>query len=95
MGGTLIPEHYVPHKSTQTDVELASIIWGLSLGVTLYTLFTAGKQTFKAYRRARKVTAYMVFVWLEWMSSTTMGVISWFFLKETIEPSLEYFLAIC
>lgn len=95
MGGTFIPDHYVPHKATAEDIELASIIWGVSLGVTLYTFFTAGKQTFKSWRRARRVTAYMAFVWLEWISSTLMGIISWFFLNDTIKPSLEYFLAIC
>ena len=93
--GTLIPEHYVDHTPSAEDIELSSIIWGLSLGASLYTAFTAGKQTFKQWRRARRITTYMTFVWLEWISSTTMGVISWFFLKGSIQPSLEYFMAIC
>lgn len=92
--GTLIPDHYVPHDSSVDDVALSSIIWGLSLGVSLYTFATATKQTMRAHRRAHRITAYMVFVWLEWVSSTIMGVISWLFLKENIKPSLEYFLAI-
>jgi hypothetical protein len=95
MPGTLIPDHFVYHHATTSDVEVASITWGISLGVTLYTFFTAAKQTFKAWRRARRVTVYMIFIWLEWISSTIMGIISWLFMRGSIEPSLEYFLAIC
>ena len=92
--GTLIPDYYVPHQTTEEDIEISSIIWGLSLGCTLYTFFTAGKQTIKSWRRAKTLTLYIALVWLEWASSTIMGVISWCFLKGVIQPSLEYFLAI-
>lgn len=91
--GTLIPDDYVPHESTLNDIALTSVIWGVSLGVSLYTFAVATKQTTRAWHRARRVTFYMVLIWLEWTSSTTMGVISWLFLREKIHPSLEYFLA--
>lgn len=94
MGGTLVPDHYVPHESSLNDVALTSVIWGLSLGVALYCTETATRQTMKAYKRAHRITAYMVFMWLELASSTIMGIISWLFLKGIIQPSLEYFLAI-
>lgn len=69
---------------------------GVCLSVQHYIpFFTAAKQTFKAWRRARRVTVYMMLVWLEWASSTTMGAICWCFLKGSIKPGLEYFMAIC
>lgn len=92
--GTMIPDHYVDHQSTTDEIALSSIIWGLSLGVSLFTFENACHQTMRAYKRAHKITLYVVYVWLEWASSTIMGIISWMFLKGYIGPSLEYFLAI-
>lgn len=92
--GTLVPDRYVEDHASQGDIEISSIIWGLSLGCTLYTFFAAGKQTLKSWRRAKTLTVYMALVWLEWASSTIMGVICWCFLKGSIQPSLEYFMAI-
>lgn len=92
--GTLIPEDFVYHQSSEFEIELASIIWGISLGVSMYTFFVAGKQTFRAWRRARRLTFYMVLMWLGWSASTIMGIISWCFIKSAIQPSLQYFIAI-
>ncbi|VUC20071.1 unnamed protein product [Clonostachys rosea] len=92
--GTLIPEHYVHTVPTAEEIELSCIIWGLSLGISVYGAFAAGKQTFKAWKRAKKVTTYMVLIWLAWIASTVMGIVSWAFLKGSIKPGLEYFLVI-
>jgi hypothetical protein len=93
--GSLLPAHYVNTPPTADEIELSSIIWGLSLGISLYSAFAAGKQTFKAWKRNKKFTSYMLLIWLSWSASTIMGIVSWAFLKGAIEPGLEYFLVIC
>ncbi|KAK0387706.1 hypothetical protein NLU13_3951 [Sarocladium strictum] len=90
--GTLISPSYVPYRPTLNDIILASIIWGISLGVALFTFASATVQTMRAWRETRRVTLYMILMWLEWSSCTAMGVLSWLFLTKVIRPSLEYFL---
>ncbi|KAF7532537.1 hypothetical protein G7Z17_g13627 [Cylindrodendrum hubeiense] len=94
MPGTLIPPWYVPDAPSCDDVSVVSVVWGLSLGLSIFAIIRAANQTFHQWKRARRVTAYMVFIWLELIASTIIGGIGWGFVYGDIPPSFELFFFI-
>ncbi|KAH7149782.1 hypothetical protein B0J13DRAFT_274808 [Dactylonectria estremocensis] len=94
MPGTLIPPWYIPDLPSCNDLTVVSVVWGFSLGLAVFGLIRAGNQTFHQWKRTRRVTAYMVFIWLELVASTVLGGIGWAHVYGTIPPSFEFFFFI-
>ncbi|KAM5342269.1 hypothetical protein ACJ41O_013235 [Fusarium nematophilum] len=94
MTGFLVPDNYVPELPNDTDMNIASIAWGLSLGITVFNCAKAARQTKSAWNRRKRVTAYVALVWVEIISSFLLGVMCWFYLRDKIEPSLQFFFFI-
>lgn len=94
MTGFMVPDNYVPDLPNDTDMNIASIAWGLSLGITIFNISKAGKQTKSAWHRRKRVTAYVALIWIEIISSFLLGVMCWFYLRNKIEPSLQFFFFI-
>lgn len=86
MTGTLVPPWFVLPPVSLDDLITASIFWGIAMGFTILAIVRAANQTVSQWRRARKVTAYMIFIWLEIVVSAILGGISWGYLRETIPP---------
>ncbi|KAH7304144.1 hypothetical protein B0I35DRAFT_382946 [Stachybotrys elegans] len=91
MPGTLIPPWFVPNVPTCEELVVASVTWGVSLGLSIFGLLRAGDQTLAHWRRARRVTDYMVYIWLELAANSIGGGLSWGFMCQDIPPSLWYF----
>ncbi|KAI0967293.1 hypothetical protein F4678DRAFT_248385 [Xylaria arbuscula] len=91
MPGFLVSPNYVAQRTTQSDIVVASIVWGFSLAVSFFTASKARKQTWRAWRRTHRISGYLVMVWGEWLASTIIGILSWLFLYEIIEPSFQFF----
>ncbi|KAM0217634.1 hypothetical protein ACHAQI_001683 [Fusarium lateritium] len=72
--GFLVPDRYVDDLPNETDLNVASIAWGLSLGVLLFNVAKAVRQTRSAWQRRKKVTSYIALLWAEIISSTILGV---------------------
>ncbi|KAH6996978.1 hypothetical protein EDB80DRAFT_138268 [Ilyonectria destructans] len=94
MPGTLIPPWYVSHQPSCDDLVVVSVVWGLSLGLSIFGFIRAADQTFHQWKRARRVTAYMVFIWLELVASTIIGGIGWGHVFGSIPASFELFFFI-
>lgn len=86
--GFLIPPGYVSERPSESNMNDCSIIWGFSLCCAVFTCAKASQQTWLAYRRRKRLNAYIYMVWAEWSASVTISVISWLFLKGTIPPRL-------
>lgn len=92
--GFLVPENYVDDLPNENDMNVASIAWGLSLGVLLFNVAKAVRQTRSAWTRRKKVTSYIALLWAEIISSTILGIMCWFYLEGTIKPSMQFFFFI-
>lgn len=92
--GFLVPDNYVDDLPNETDMNVASIAWGLSLGVLLFNVAKAVRQTRSAWARRKKVTSYIALLWAEIISSTILGIMCWFYLEGTIKPSMQFFFFI-
>lgn len=84
--GTLIPPWYVPEVPSCDDLAAASVVWGVSLGLTAFGVIRAVHQTFSRWRRTRRISAYIIFVWLELVSSTIIGGIAWGYVRQNLKP---------
>ncbi|VUC30396.1 unnamed protein product [Clonostachys rosea] len=91
MPGTFIPPWFVDNPPTPDEFATASVIWGISLGLTLFATIRATNQTYKQWNRKHKVTAYMVFIWLELISSAIIGGTAWGYMRQDIPPSFWYY----
>ncbi|KAI1343167.1 hypothetical protein F5Y15DRAFT_225771 [Xylariaceae sp. FL0016] len=94
MVGFLIPPWFADQQPSNLDMNVASIIWGISLATALFTTSKAGKQSWAIWKRNQSINAYVVLVWLEWTASLIMSVICWFYLWGTIESSFPFFFAV-
>ncbi|KAK3687450.1 hypothetical protein B0T22DRAFT_439081 [Podospora appendiculata] len=89
--GTLVPPWYQQHLLLQSDLLLATFLWGCTIAVSLFAGAKGVRQTYRSWTRSHRVNAYIVMIWLEWWSCLATSIIIWFFLEEDIPPSLWYF----
>ncbi|KAF5556148.1 hypothetical protein FMEXI_1281 [Fusarium mexicanum] len=94
MRGFLVPDHFVADVPGEDEMNLASVVWGISLGITIFTCAKAFQQARSLFRRRRRLNAYAVFVWLEILSSVVMGVIIWLYFRQVVGPSFQYFFSV-
>ncbi|CAH0022601.1 unnamed protein product [Clonostachys rhizophaga] len=84
--GTFVPPYYVPILPNSEELSDASVVWGMSLSLTLFAFIRCFSQTYAQWRRIRKVNLYMVLIWLELWSSTIIGVIYFAYMRGHIPP---------
>ncbi|RBR06495.1 uncharacterized protein FIESC28_11041 [Fusarium coffeatum] len=92
--GFLVPDRYVDDLPNDTDMNIASIAWGLSLGITVFNVAKAVRQTQSSWQRRKKITSYVALLWAEIISSFLLGIMCWFYLRGNIEPSMQFFFFI-
>ncbi|KAJ4112521.1 hypothetical protein NW768_011688 [Fusarium equiseti] len=96
MAGFLVPDHYVNVAPSTTDQLVASIIWGFTVAVGIFSGQKAGKQTWDQYKRTGRFRAYVWMIWAEWLASMIIGILSWCFIRGFIVPSFWiYFSLLC
>ncbi|KAF5667332.1 hypothetical protein FHETE_6035 [Fusarium heterosporum] len=94
MGGLLLSDNFEYHKPNSNDMNIASVAWGFSLGVSIFTATKAAKQTINSWKRGTRTNIYLVFLWTEWVSSVIMSAISWCYLRQIIPPGFPIFFAV-
>ena len=60
MGSLFMPDHYTLEPVESSDLKLASIAWGFTLGFSFLTAVKAASQTIKIWRRTRRQTTYII-----------------------------------
>ncbi|RSL38926.1 hypothetical protein CEP53_014462 [Fusarium sp. AF-6] len=94
---TLLSPHYKAQEVTETDLVIASLAWGLTIGFGWLTTWTAVKQTTQVYRRhGRRVfkNAYVWMIWLELLVCLIFAVICFLHLLGYIPPSFAFYFTI-
>lgn len=92
--GFLIPDHYVQEVPGEVDMNTSSIFWGFSLGLAIFSGSKAVKQTHRSWKRSGRITAYVSFVWMVWISSVLMGILAWLFQRQYISPRYVFCLVV-
>ncbi|KKY17312.1 hypothetical protein UCDDS831_g06480 [Diplodia seriata] len=96
MTGTLIPPWYEGYRVSRAEMSVVSIVWGISLGCSMFCVATAISQTLNTWARCGRTTEYIFLIWIEIIVCTVIGVISWLYMRSTIGPSFEFFfLTLC
>ncbi|KAL7928050.1 hypothetical protein V8C35DRAFT_285565 [Trichoderma chlorosporum] len=92
--GFLVPDSYVSETPDDTDMNISSIFWGLSLGIALFAAVQAGRQSYHSWKRKHRITTYVALIWGEWTASIIIGALAWCFQREYIGPSFQLFFII-
>ncbi|KAI5457769.1 hypothetical protein BGZ63DRAFT_364545 [Mariannaea sp. PMI_226] len=92
--GFLVPENFQLDAPSEDEMNVASIVWGLSLGVTVFNCAKAFRQSKTAIERRKRLTVYVLLIWAEIISSTILGVMVWLYLREIIAPSFQFYFFI-
>ncbi len=71
--------------STVTDIQLAALATGFTLGFGVLTVWEAMKQTKRNLNRWKSQYIYMV--WGEILANTTIVVVGWLFLHGRLGPT--------
>ncbi|KAH6959808.1 hypothetical protein BKA56DRAFT_195582 [Ilyonectria sp. MPI-CAGE-AT-0026] len=89
--GTLVPPWFVNPTPSINDQVFSSILFGCTIGLGAWTASEAFIQSSKSWRRIRRVTAYVAFIWAEWWSCLVISLIYWMNMRNYIPPSFEYY----
>ncbi|KAF5715458.1 hypothetical protein FMUND_6837 [Fusarium mundagurra] len=92
--GFLVPDSYVHEVPGEVDMNTASILWGFSLGVAVFSVTKALKQSWKVWKRCRRVTSYVAMIWAVWLSSMVLGCLAWAFQRQYIVPSFGFYFSV-
>ncbi|KAF5661214.1 hypothetical protein FDENT_13565 [Fusarium denticulatum] len=89
-GGLLIPPWFEYHEPSCSDWAIVSIAFGMTLCLAIFGLIRVGIQTYHQWKRAKRITTYMVLIWLELVSSAIIGGLGWGYVRGTIRPGQTY-----
>lgn len=89
-----MPDNFKLEAPSEDDMNIASIIWGLTLGVTVFNCAKAFRQSKSSINRRKRLTIYVLMVWVEIISSSVLGVMVWLYLRGIIEPSFQFYFFI-
>ncbi|KAF5242855.1 hypothetical protein FAUST_3121 [Fusarium austroamericanum] len=92
--GYLIPDRYVREVPNEVDMNTASIFWGFSLCAAVFTLAKGTQQSWRAWKRRHRVTAYVGMIWVVWLSSMVLGCLAWGFQRQYIAPSFGFYFSV-
>ncbi|KAM6488327.1 hypothetical protein HDV62DRAFT_347535 [Trichoderma sp. SZMC 28011] len=92
--GFLVPDNYVSETPDDTDMNISSVFWGLSLGIAIFAAVQAGRQSYHSWKRKHRITTYVALIWGEWIASVIIGALVWCFQREYVGPSFQLFFLI-
>ncbi|KAI2611822.1 hypothetical protein GGR54DRAFT_340199 [Hypoxylon sp. NC1633] len=79
--GFLIPLWFVCESITESDMNLASMLFGCTMAIAVFVIFKGGNQTIRTWKRSAKVTPYIIMIWLELVVSLGLSVETWIYLR--------------
>ncbi|RYP37119.1 hypothetical protein DL767_003073 [Monosporascus sp. MG133] len=91
MSGPFIPPTFREVRVDRVDMNVVSIIYGVSLAMAAFTATKACRQTWRVWKRTRWVNGYIVLVWVEWTVNVAMSIACWFYLWGAIPSSFGFF----
>jgi len=85
--GIEIPSTYVTVAPSAAEMNVASIVWGVSIAFFLFSAAKGVRQSWGIWKRTRTITAYVALIWMEWIVCVAMSPVLWFYIWGTIKPS--------
>ncbi|RYP78858.1 hypothetical protein DL771_000243 [Monosporascus sp. 5C6A] len=96
MSGPFIPPTFREIRVDRLDMNVVSIIYGVSLATAMFTATKASRQTWRVWKRTGGVNGYIVLVWVEWTVNIAMSIACWLYLWGAIPSSFGlFFFLVC
>ncbi|PVH74942.1 hypothetical protein DL98DRAFT_602699 [Cadophora sp. DSE1049] len=90
-------ENFILEKASAMDLQITSLVWGITLGLGFLTTWKAIKQTTSITRRYgyRKLNSpYIWMIWIEILSCLGFSIMSWLYLNSYLKPNFSFFFII-
>jgi hypothetical protein len=87
MSKLFMPSTFVQYNPDHLEMNIASIIWGVSLAFAGYSAAKATRQTWSVWKRTKGINSYVVLIWTEWLANLLISILSWLYLWETVPSS--------
>lgn len=87
---TLLSPHYVPQPVSTSDLVIAALAWGFTIGFGWLTMCMALRQTSLSWQRRQNGTwrnTYIIMIWSEILVCVLFGIICFLHLTGYIPPS--------
>ncbi|KXJ85544.1 hypothetical protein Micbo1qcDRAFT_108513, partial [Microdochium bolleyi] len=94
MVGLFMPENYIQVAPSAIEMNIASLVWGLSMAFAMFSFSNGVRQTWGIWKRTKSFNTYVTFVWIEWLVCFLLSPILWFYLWGAIQPSFALFFVI-
>ncbi|KAI1493674.1 hypothetical protein F5X96DRAFT_620842 [Biscogniauxia mediterranea] len=85
--GFLVPASYTWTPTSDKEMNTASLIFGITLGISIFTVSKATQQTISSVKRSQRLTTYIMMIWGNWVSNMGIAPLTWFYLRGVIKNS--------
>ncbi|RYP10545.1 hypothetical protein DL764_000598 [Monosporascus ibericus] len=92
--GLFVPDWWTREPIDEVDMNICSLFLGFAICAAIFAAWKAGEQSITSWKRSGRVTIYIAMLWLEWIASVVLAVISWMFHRGHILASFWFFLAV-
>ncbi|KAI1326295.1 hypothetical protein F5Y16DRAFT_410948 [Xylariaceae sp. FL0255] len=75
--GLLVPPWFVREPIDVVDEDTSTVCFGFSLAVAVFAAILGGAQIMGSWRRRRRITHYMIMIWVEWVASIVLASLTW------------------
>ncbi|KAI0599516.1 hypothetical protein F4775DRAFT_600068 [Biscogniauxia sp. FL1348] len=83
--GFLVPTSYIWTPTTDIEMNTASLIFGITLGISIFTASKATQQTTSSVKRSQRLTVYIMMIWGHWVSNMGIAPLTWFYLRGVLK----------
>jgi hypothetical protein len=89
----LLPPNFKGVPPTSGDEKLDSIIFGITIGVVIFTAWKAIDQTIPMWRRGTALRSpYLWMVWIHLILNSTVSTLAWLFMDGVIPMGYDHSL---
>ncbi|KAH9203632.1 hypothetical protein DL95DRAFT_399173, partial [Leptodontidium sp. 2 PMI_412] len=85
-------ENFILEKASAMDLQITSLVWGITLGLGFLTTWKAIKQTTSITRRygyLKLNSPYIWMIWIEILSCLGFSIMLWLYLNSYLKPWCE------
>ncbi|KAI1634642.1 hypothetical protein F4809DRAFT_665278 [Biscogniauxia mediterranea] len=83
--GFLVPASYTWTPTSDREMNTASLIFGITLGISIFAASKATQQTMSSVKRSQRLTTYVMMIWGHWVSNMGIAPLTWFYLRGVIK----------
>ncbi|KAI0018109.1 hypothetical protein F4780DRAFT_771935 [Xylariomycetidae sp. FL0641] len=92
--GLFVPPNVHRVQPSETDMNTASIFFGVLLGGAAFAAVKAARQSWGTWKRHGRVSIYIAMLWGHWASNMGIAPLTWLYLRGTVRSSFSLLIPV-